>query len=115
MATMSTAASRDALYGSCSEDVAAWAIAKQRPQAVAPFATPVSIPAAALSGIPRYYVRCLRDRAIPVALQRRMSAEVACAEVIEFDTDHTPQLSMPAQLADALEYFAAHLAHAAVR
>lgn len=106
VAIMPAAASRDALYGSCAEDVAAWAIARQRPQAVAPFATPVSIPPQALSGIPRYYVRCLRDRAIPVPLQRRMSREVTCAEVIELDTDHTPQLSMTAQLADALEHFA---------
>lgn len=115
VATMPAAASRDALYGCCAEDVAAWAIARQRPQAVAPFATPVSIPPGALSGIPRYYVRCLRDRAIPVALQRRMSAEVACAEVIELDTDHTPQLSATEQLADALEHFASHLARSAGR
>jgi pimeloyl-ACP methyl ester carboxylesterase len=113
MATMPAAASRDALYGSCSDEVAAWAIARQRPQAVAPFVTPVSIPSGVLAGIPRYRVLCLRDRAIPLPLQRRMSREIACAEVIELDTDHTPQLSMPVQLADALDRFAAHFARAA--
>src|SRR5215469_8145886 len=113
VATMPDAASRDALYGSCTEEVASWAIARQRPQAVAPFATPVSIPPGVLAAIPRYYVLCLRDRAIPPALQRRMSRESACAEVIEFDTDHTPQLSMPAQLADALDRFAARPARPA--
>ncbi len=113
VATMPDAALRDALYGSCTEDVAAWATARQRPQVVAPYVTPVSIPAGTLGGIPRYYVRCLRDRAIPPALQRRMSREVACAEVIELDTDHTPHLSMPAQLADALDHFATHLARRA--
>jgi pimeloyl-ACP methyl ester carboxylesterase len=111
--TMPVAASRDALYGSCSDDVAAWAIARQRPQAVAPFATPVSIPSGALAGIPRYWVLCLRDRAIPPVLQRRMSREIGCAEVIELDTDHTPHLSMPAQVADALDHFATHFARAA--
>ncbi|HEX5227940.1 MAG TPA: alpha/beta fold hydrolase [Bryobacteraceae bacterium] len=109
VAIMSTAASRDALYGSCSEDVAAWAIAKQRPQPVAPFVTPVSIPAGALDNIPRFYVLCLRDRAITAALQRRMSREAGCAEVVELDTDHTPHLSMPDQLSDALNQFAASL------
>ena len=113
VATMPAAASRDALYGSCPDDLAAWAIARQRPQAVAPFVTPVSIPPGRLAGIPRYCVLCLRDRAIPPALQRRMSQEIACAEVIELDTDHTPHLSMPAQLADALGHFATHLARAA--
>lgn len=112
IATMPVAASRDAFYASCPDDVAAWAIAKQCPQAVATFVTPVSVPPGALGGIPRYRVLCLRDRAIPPALQRRMSREVACAEVIELDTDHTPHLSMPSQLADALEHFATHLASA---
>lgn len=113
VATMSDAAVRDALYGCCPEDVAAWAVARQRPQAVAPYVTPVSIPGGTLDAIPRYYVRCLRDRAIPPLLQERMSREVGCAEVIELDTDHTPHLSMPDQLADALEHFAANLARTA--
>jgi pimeloyl-ACP methyl ester carboxylesterase len=108
VATMPAAASRQALYGSCTEDVAAWAIARQRPQPVAPFATPVSIPPGALDGIERYYVSCARDRAIPPPLQWRMIAENACADVIELDTDHTPQLSMTDDLAKALHRFATH-------
>jgi len=108
LAIMPAAASRQALYGSCSDEAAAWAIARQRPQPVAPFVTPVSIPSGALDGIKRYYVLCKRDRAIPPALQRRMIAENGCAEVIELDTDHTPQLSMPDELADALQRFAKH-------
>ena len=48
LATMPAAASRQALYGSCTDDVAVWAIARQRPQPVAPFVTPVSIPPGAL-------------------------------------------------------------------
>jgi hypothetical protein len=96
------------LYGSCTEDVAEWAIARQRPQPVAPFVTPVSIPFGALDGIRRYYVLCTRDRAIPPALQRRMIAENHCADVVELDTDHTPQLSMTDELAKALLRFAMH-------
>jgi pimeloyl-ACP methyl ester carboxylesterase len=44
VAFMPAAASRPALYGSCAEDVATWAISRQRPQPLAPFATAVSIP-----------------------------------------------------------------------
>lgn len=106
LATMPAAASGPALYGSCAPDVAAWAIAKQRPQPVAPFATPVSIPHGALDGIPKYYVLCQRDRAIMPVLQRRMIAENSCAAVVELDTDHTPQLSKPDELARALDGFA---------
>jgi pimeloyl-ACP methyl ester carboxylesterase len=112
VAVMPVGASRQALYGSCTEEVAEWAIARQRPQPVQPFVTPVSIPAGALHGIKQYYVLCSRDRAIPPALQRRMIAENACAEVVELDTDHTPQLSMTEELAKAMEKFAAQSRHA---
>jgi hypothetical protein len=47
-----------------------------------------------------------------VALQRRMIAENAITNVIEFDTDHTPHLSVTAALADALQQFARHAADA---
>lgn len=106
VAIMPAAASYQALYGCCPEDVAARAIARHRPQPIAPFVTPVSIPPGSLSGIPRYYVLCKRDRAIPPALQRRMIAENPCADVVELDTDHTPQLSMTNELANALNRFA---------
>jgi pimeloyl-ACP methyl ester carboxylesterase len=105
VATMPAEASRGALYGSCTADVAAWAIARQRPQPVAPFATPVSIPSGSLDGVRRYYVLCTRDRAIPPALQRRMIAENAFTAVVELDTDHTPQLSKTDELATALNGF----------
>ncbi len=108
VATMPAAASRQALYGSCTDDVAAWAIARQRPQPVAPFVTPVSIPLGALGGMNRYYVICSRDRAIPPPLQRRMIAENGCADIVELDTDHTPHLSMTDEVAKALDRFARH-------
>ena len=102
------AASRLAMYGCCAEDVAAWAIARQRPQPLSVFAKAASIPPGALDGINRYYVLCTRDCAIPTALQRRMIAENVCAEVIEIDTDHTPHLSRTDELAKALHRFATH-------
>jgi len=98
LAVMPAAALRHVLYGSCTEDVAAWAIARQCPQPVSPLSVAVSIPPGALNGINRYYVLCTRDRAIPPPLQRRMVAENMCADAIELDTDHTPQLSMTNEL-----------------
>jgi pimeloyl-ACP methyl ester carboxylesterase len=112
VAIMPSAASRSALYGSCSEADAAWAVSKQRPQPLGPFAARVSIPAEALDGIGRYYVLCAKDRAIPMALQRRMIAENAITNVVELDTDHTPHLSMTAALANTLQQFARHSADA---
>jgi len=108
VAVMPPAASRLALYGSCAEDVAAWAIARQCPQPVSPLPIPVSIPPGALNGINRYYVLCTESRAIPPPLQRRMIAANTCADVIEIETDHTPQLSTTKELAWALHHFATH-------
>ena len=115
VAVMPHAASGPALYGSCTADVANWAIARQRPQPVAPFVMPVSIPPEALDRINKYYVLCTRDRAIRLPLQRRMIAENICADVVELDTDHTPHLSMTGELAIALQRFATHSAAASGR
>lgn len=109
-ARMPAEASKMALYADCADEVARWAISKQRPQALAPFATPVSIPEGALDGIPRFYVVCTRDRAIPEALQRRMIREHGCDMVVELETDHTPHLSQTKSLAGALQQFAERLA-----
>ena len=109
VAVMPAGASRYALYECCTETVAAWAIGRQRPQPVAPFVTPVCVPAGSLDGIGRYYVICTRDRALPIALQRRMIAENPCAGVVELSTDHTPQLSATEELAKILQQFAVRL------
>jgi pimeloyl-ACP methyl ester carboxylesterase len=106
VATMPAEPARHAVYNCCSDEVARWAIERRGPQAVAPFAEPVALGESALEGIPRSYVLCARDRAIPPALQRRMSREGGCAEVVELDTDHAPQLSATTELAGVLDRLA---------
>jgi hypothetical protein len=58
--------------------------------------------------IPRSYVLCRRDRAIPPALQRRLE-QAGCTEVVELDTDHVPHLSATAELADVLDRLAVRM------
>jgi pimeloyl-ACP methyl ester carboxylesterase len=106
VATMPDAASPQALYGSCTDEVAAWATARQRPQPVAPFATPVALADGVLDRIPRSYVLCTRDRAIPPALQRRMVEEAGLSEVVEIDTGHSPHMSATAELAEIVDRLA---------
>jgi pimeloyl-ACP methyl ester carboxylesterase len=102
VATLSTEASIDAIYNCLDREQAATAVARQRPQAVAPFATPVRVDDATLASIPRSYVLTAQDQSIPPALQRRMIAEHPCRRVIELDTDHAPQFSAPDDLVAAL-------------
>ena len=52
--------------------------------------------------VPRVYVETLRDRSVFIELQRRMHTETACDAVHTLDTDHAPQLSAPAALAELL-------------
>jgi hypothetical protein len=42
-----------------------------------------------------------------------MSRENKCVEVVELDTDHTPQLSMTDELARVLDRFASQLTRSA--
>lgn len=52
--------------------------------------------------VPRHYIECLHDRTIPIADQRRMQALQPCASVATLEADHSPYLSTPDALADAL-------------
>jgi pimeloyl-ACP methyl ester carboxylesterase len=102
VATMSRDAAREVFYGSCDDEQAAWALAHLGAQPVLPFVTPVSLDGGS-ADLPRTYVLCTADRAIPPALQRRMIRERPCAEVVELDVDHSPWLSATLPLVDALE------------
>ena len=89
---------RIACYGNCDDDQVAWATERMTPQPVVPFVTPVAIADPAANEIPRAYVICTQDQAIPPALQRRMVRENPCVAVREIDTDHSPWLSATDEL-----------------
>jgi pimeloyl-ACP methyl ester carboxylesterase len=102
VAVLSEEATAAAIYNDCTGEQTKWAVARRRPQPVAPFADPARIDDSALAAIPRSYVLTTRDRSIPPALQRRMIREHPCEKVIELDTDHAPYLSATDELVAAL-------------
>jgi pimeloyl-ACP methyl ester carboxylesterase len=102
VATLPSDAAIEAVYNCCPPDQARASVTRHRPQAVAPFATPVSVDEAVLAEIPRSYILTARDQSIPPALQRRMIREHPCRSVIELDTDHFPQLSATDELVEGL-------------
>lgn len=105
VATMPRAAAREVLFGELEDGpLLEWALERVYPQPVIPFATPVHL---AEHEVRRRYVLARRDRAIPPALQRRFIAERGVDRSLEIDTDHSPFLSRPAELAAALLAFAA--------
>ena len=89
-------------YGECSEEDAAWACSKLRPEVLAAFTTPVRVTGEGQGSIPRAYIECVRDGAITIGLQRHMVGARPCDPVLTIDTDHSPFLSRTEELAGHL-------------
>lgn len=87
-------------YGDCSDEDAAGAIARLRPDPWRPLfhglveRHPVNLP--------RGYVECTRDRAISISRQRAMAARGGIDRIATIETDHSPFLSRPRELASQL-------------
>ena len=100
--TIRDEALRDAFYGECSDEDLALARFCLQPEPTLPLATPVKLTAGNFGKVPRVYVECLRDRAIPLSFQRQMHGASPCERVLALDTDHSPFLSRPDELAALL-------------
>lgn len=94
-------ATTDRFYHDCPPGVAQAARARLRPEPVAPQETPFA-PTGRSAGIPRAYIRCTDDRAIPPAHQTAMAATLPGAPLHDLPTGHSPFLSAPRALADLL-------------
>lgn len=100
--TCDTNGVREVLYNECADEDVALAQLLLTPQALAPMAAPQRISSARFGRVPRVYIECLRDRVVPPTLQRAMYTASPCARMIVMDTDHSPFLSRPRELADHL-------------
>lgn len=76
-----------------------WAIPRLTVEPVSPYETPLFF---SDSGRPHYYIECLQDRIVPIALQRSMHADFPADRVYALDTDHCPFFSMPEEFASIL-------------
>ncbi len=88
-------------YHDCSPAAVAYALDRLTPQATAPSQTPVTVTARS-ADLPRSYIICAQDGAIPPDLQRQMAARFATRDVITLDSSHSPFFSMPGGLAACL-------------
>lgn len=95
----------DRFYHDCPPGTVAFARANLRPQPIAPQSTPV-VPGAGFAAAPKYYIRCLQDRAIPPAYQERMCADFPANRVSTLNTSHSPFFAAPGALADRLDRIA---------
>jgi len=88
-------------YHDCPPGTVEYALARLTPEPVAPQATPLR-PGAGLARVPRHYIRCLDDRAIPPAYQARMCAGFPEGNVSALATSHSPFFAAPGALAARL-------------
>lgn len=86
------------LYSHCPSAAIESALPLLTAQPVAPFETPVSLTEANFGRVPRYYIECLQDRVVPLALQRSMRAGLPMQHVYSLDTGHAPYSSTPEDL-----------------
>jgi pimeloyl-ACP methyl ester carboxylesterase len=91
-----------AFYGRCEKAEQAFAMSRLCPEPLRPLATAVKVTAARFGTVPRVYVECTADRTISLAAQRRMQARLPCDPVFTLDSDHSPFLSQPVELARLL-------------
>jgi len=95
-----------AFYHRAPAEMRAFALARIVPEPTAPFGTPLSLSAERFGRVPRHYIECTDDRAIPIAQQRSMQAALPCASVTTLDSDHSPFLTRPDELVAALDRIA---------
>lgn len=98
--TVDPALAAAVFYHDCLPEVAAAATAQLCPQPVTPQETPLW-PKAAQS-LPRHYIVCQQDRAIPPEYQARMAQALPPEAMTSLEASHSPFLSMPDQLAARL-------------
>jgi pimeloyl-ACP methyl ester carboxylesterase len=97
-----------ALYTECPDDTYDYAMAHIGWQPIKPQATPATLTGRA-DGVPRRYIFCTEDRAIPLSHQRQMAEGFAPDETRELATGHSPFFSAPEALARLLDGIAAEI------
>ena len=100
--TIKPQAINEVFYADCSDEDVTLAATLLAPEALAPALTPIHVTDEGFGRVPRVYIECLHDKAIPLALQRQMYATLPCQKVISIDTDHSPFLSAPQKLTESL-------------
>ncbi len=105
--TFDPAHAREIFYNTTPPEWADWALARVGREPTCNATTPIAGTMEGLAAIPRVYIECLRDQAIPLATQRGMRDSFPMTAIRALDCDHSPFLSMPENLAAALEEIAA--------
>jgi pimeloyl-ACP methyl ester carboxylesterase len=89
-------------YTGCSAEDAAFAQARWQAEPLFGLTAPLRVTAERFGTVPRDYIECTQDQVISHAAQRKMQAQWPVRRVITLEAGHSPFLSAPGTLADAL-------------
>lgn len=89
-------------YGDCGPQDVAWVRERLVPESMRPSFAKIRLSTERFGRVPRSYVRCTKDRAITPQLQDKMIERQGCGHVASLDSSHSPFVSMPERLAEAL-------------
>ena len=103
--TFDPAMARDLFYHDCPDEAVAFAMARLCPQPVAPQETPLASTARA-EALPRHYILCEDDRAIPPEFQATLCRDFPPDRTHRLPTSHSPFFSAPDRLARILDSIA---------
>ena len=92
----------ECFYGLCSEEDTRNAIARLRPQPLAPLVQPVSITEENYGRVRRCYIECTKDQALTWPMQQKMQKNARLDALLTLETDHSPFYSCPEELVDCL-------------
>jgi pimeloyl-ACP methyl ester carboxylesterase len=97
---------RERYYTGCEEDEVRNALARLVPQPTRPMRDRLAVTSSRFGAIPRAYVECLHDNALPLGLQRSQHEATACRPIFTMEAGHSPSMQDP-------EGLSAHLITAA--
>jgi pimeloyl-ACP methyl ester carboxylesterase len=86
-------------YSDCSDEQVTKAKALLGPESTAIFETPLVISKDNFGRVPRVYIECLHDKAVPPTVQKKIYIMFPCQRVISLETGHSPFFSAPKILA----------------
>jgi pimeloyl-ACP methyl ester carboxylesterase len=89
---------RHTFYADCEDCDVALARTLLVPQALAVSVTPLSTTDENWGRVPRFYIECTYDNAIPIEAQRAMVSRLPCRRVITMETSHSPFFASPGEL-----------------
>ena len=92
----------ECFYGLCSEGDTNNAIARLRPQPLAPLVQPVHITPENYGRVRRCYIECTKDQALTWPMQQQMQKKARLDALLTLETDHSPFYSCPEDLVDCL-------------